>query len=238
MPFRNLSLEEFARHVGMDLRDVEKLATRGKLPGEKIGGHWRFNRAKVTEWLQQEMPTLPDERLVQLERAMAPPSPEESKPDVVTGMMSLAGIDMNVRANSRTSILRELVNLSERTGLLYDKDGLLAAVMEREEMCTTGLPNGVAVPHPRQPMPYASAEPFVCLARAPQGIPFGAPNGALSHLFFLICSHDDRQHLYTLARLVRLLDRDTVTALGEADEAEAALNLLIEREEFIASRGL
>ena len=58
MPYRSMSLEEFAKHVGMDAREVRRLADRGKLPGHKVGGQWRFNRARVTEWLQQEMHTL------------------------------------------------------------------------------------------------------------------------------------------------------------------------------------
>jgi len=65
-----MSLEDFARHVGMDAREVRKLADRGKLPGQKVGGEWRFNRARVTEWLQQEMPSLDSERLIEIERAM------------------------------------------------------------------------------------------------------------------------------------------------------------------------
>lgn len=238
MPFRNMSLEEFARHIGLDLREVEKLATRGKLPGERIGGRWRFNRARVTEWLQQEMPSLPEERLLQVERAMTSDNPEASEPDFVTGLISRPGVDLCLRANSRTSILRELVALAERTGLLYDPSGLFDALVEREGMCSTALPNGVAIPHPRQPMPYVSAEPFICLARVPQGIPFGAAGGVLSHLFFLICNHDDRSHLYVLARLMRILDRETVDSLRNLDDADAGLALLMQREESLAGQGL
>lgn len=237
MPYRNMTLEDFARHIGMPLPDVEKLAVRGKLPCEKVGGRWRFNRARVTEWLQQRMPTLPENRLLAIERAMASDDPEGRTTHIVTGQMSVDGIDMAVRAGSRSSILRELAGLAERTDLLYDRDGLLDAVNAREDMCSTALPNGVAIPHPRQPMPYVSAEPFVCLARVSQGIPFGSPDGVLTYLFFLICSHDDRQHLQVLARLVRILDKDTVDVLRETTAADEALALLIRREEQVAERG-
>jgi len=236
MPYRNMTLEDFARHIGMPLAEVARLAERGKLPCEKVGGKWRFNRARVTEWLQEQMPTLSEERLLAIERAMASDDPEDRTTHIVTGMMSVDGIDMFVRAGSRSSILRELVALAERTDLLYDPDGLLDAVNAREEMCSTALPNGVAIPHPRQPMPYVSAEPLICLARVPQGVPFGSPDGVLTQLFFLICSHEDRQHLQVLARLVRMLDKETVDALRGTDAAEEALALLIRREEQVAER--
>ncbi len=236
MPYRNMSLDEFARHVGMSVPEVEKLAARGKLPGERIGGQWRFNRPRVTEWLQQEMPSLSEERLLAIERAMAD-DPDGPTTHIVTGMMGVAGIDLCIRAGSRPSILRELVALAERTGLLYDPAGLLEAVTAREEMCSTAIGNGLAIPHPRQPMPYVSAEPLVCLGRAPQGIPFGSPDGALTHLFFLICSHEDRQHLQVLARLVRMMDGETIDAMRTATAADEALALLIRREERVVGRG-
>ncbi len=236
MPYRNLSLEDFARHVGMPLPEVERLAARGKLPGEKVAGKWRFNLARVTEWLQQEMPTLSEERLVAVERAMSNDGPDPLNTHLVTSMISAAGVDMVLRAGSKPSVLRELVGLAERTGLLYDKDGLLDAVLAREEMCSTAMPNGVAIPHPRQPMPYVSAEPLICVGQVSQGLPFGARGGGLTHLFFLICSHEHRQHLHVLARLVRILDKETVEALRETETTESALDLLIRREEYVARR--
>jgi len=236
MPYRNMSLDDFARHIGMDLREVQKLAERGKLPGEKVGGQWRFNRARVTEWLQQEMHLQSEQRLIEIERAMSGGEEGEWSPGIVTGMLSVEGIDMALRAGSRSSIIREMIGLAERTGLLYDKDGLLEAVMAREELCSTALPNGVAVPHPRQPMPYVSAEPLICLGRVPSGVPFGSPDGILTCLFFLIVSHDDRSHLHVLARLVRMLDRDTVLALRDIDQPDEALTLLMRREEQVAQR--
>jgi PTS system nitrogen regulatory IIA component len=236
MPYRNMSLEEFAQYVGMDAREVRKLAERGKLPCERVTGQWRFNRARVTEWMQQEMPSMDNHRLAALEQALSQDAAPEHVKDLVTGMMSVRAIDMMLRANSRTSVIRELVELAERTELLWDKEGLLDAVLAREEMCSTAMPNGVAVPHPRQPMPYVSAEPLVCLARTPQGVAFGASSGVLTRLFFLICSHDANRHLYVLARLLRMMDADTVTALSAMDDAEEALSMLIQREAEVAKR--
>lgn len=236
MPYQSFSLEEFAQYIGMDLRDVRKLAERGKLPGKKIGGHWRFNRARVTEWLQQEMPSLSEERLIEIERALGSRESGSKQFDLVTSMMTVEGIDLMMRAGSAGSVMRGLVDLAEQTGLLYDKTGLLDAVTEREAMCSTAMPNGVALPHPRQPMPYASGEPIICLGRTPQGVPFGSPTGILTHLFFLICSHEYDQHLHVLARLVRILDEETVTGLRETEEAEEALALLIRREKIVAER--
>ena len=235
MPYRNMSLDEFARHVGMDARDVWKLADRGQLPGQKIGGEWRFNRARVTEWLQQELPSLEERRLIEVERAMGDVNAQDDAL-FVTDLIGLEGVDLYLPARTRNSVLRELIRLVGRTGLLWDEQGLFRAVGKREQMVSTALPNGVAIPHPRQPMPYATAEPLICLARVPAGIGFGAPDRKLTDLFFLICTHDDRYHLRVLARLVRMLDEDTLNELRQFEQPEDALALLVNVERQVVER--
>lgn len=232
MPYRTMSIEDFAKHIGMDAREVRRLAERGKLPTEKVGGQYRFNRARVTEWLQAEMPTLDEARLVTLERTMGadPDGQYDHSNEVVTSLIGLAGIDLALPANTSNSVLRKLVNLAERTELLWDPDGLYEAIVAREGMGSTALPNGVAIPHPRQPMPYVSAEPMICVARTTRGIGFGAATGGLTNLFFLICSHDDRAHLHVLARLMRILTRDTVAAMRDVETSEDMLELLMAAE--------
>jgi len=234
MPYRNMSLEDFAKYIGMDAREVRKLADRGKLPGQKIGGDWRFNRARVTEWLQQELPTLEPERVVALERSMTDADGENAR--ILTDLIGLEGIDTAFPAKTKASVLRELVRLAENTGLLYDPEGLLEALQEREELCTTALPNGMAIPHPRQPMPYVSAEPFVCMARTPRGIGFGSPEGKLTDVFILVCCHDDRHHLRVLARIVRVINNDVLQMIRSAETASGILDGLIARETEVIAK--
>lgn len=234
MPYRTMSLEQFAAHVGMDAREVRKLADRGHVPGHKIGGEWHFNRARVTEWLQQEMPSLDEKRLIEVERVMG--DADDAGALVVTDLIGVEGLDLNLPAKTRDSVLRELVKLVERTGLLWDEKALLEAIAKREEQASTALPGGVAIPHARQPLAHATAAPVICLGRVPAGIPFGAPDRGMTDLFFLLCNQDDRHHLKVLARLVRMLDKDTQAALRGADSSDAALAALIARERQVAAK--
>ena len=238
MPYQNMTLADFSKHVGLDAREVRKLAERGKLPAQRIAGKWRFNRARVTEWLQQEMLTLniDESRLRAIEKAMSESGVRDVDQHLLTAMMSPEGINLQLPARTKSSVLLELVTLADCTGLLWDQPGLLAALQQRESLCTTALPNGIAIPHPRQPMPYASAEPMVCLARIGRGIGFGSPCGGLTDVFFLICCHDDRHHLHVLARLVRMLDDGFIETLRQWTDPEEALAALIEREELVAKQ--
>jgi PTS system nitrogen regulatory IIA component len=238
MPYQNMTLEDFARHVGLDAREVKKLAERDKIPAQKVLGKWRFNRAEVTEWLQQEMLNLDidQNRLRAIEQAMSEAGKRDINQHLVTAMMSINGIDLNLPARTKSSVLLELVGLADRTGLLWDQPGLLTALQARESLCCTALPKGIAIPHPRQPMPYVSSEPFICFARVGRGIGFGSPFGDLTDLFFLICCHDDRHHLHVLARMMRILTDEVIAGLRAAETPEEALALMIEREEIVAKQ--
>lgn len=227
-----MNIAELARHIGMDAREVRRLADKGVLPGQMVGGEWRFNRAQMLDWLQREMHTLSPADIRNLERAMSDVHDEE----LFGTRLAPQAVDMSLPARSKASVLRELVNLAERTELVYDRDALQAALEQREALGSTALPNGFAFPHPRQPLPYATAEPLACLARVPGGIAFGAPDGKLTYVFVLIVSHDERQHLQTLARLALLFDSDLPERLREIDERDEALSLVLTRERELLSR--
>ena len=138
---------------------------------------------------------------------------------------------MTFAARSRASVPRELVAVAERTGLVYDPDELIGRLQEREELCSTALPGGLAFPHPRQPLPYATAEPLLALARSQAGIPYASPDGGLTYIFVFISCHDDRQHLHVLAKLSLMFQEGLARELFEAESNEEALQLFLDAEQ-------
>lgn len=226
MPYRNMTIDELARHMGMDARIVRKWADKGKLPGHKVGGEWRFNNAQMREWLQQEMHGFDDAHIRNLEHAMRDGAPDR----LLEQYLATEAVEMNLAARSRASVLRELVRLAERTGLVYDGPGLVEALEEREGLGSTALPGGLAFPHPRGPLAWATAEPLVCLARVVAGVPFGAPDGRLTDIFVFVCANDEKLHLGLLARLAMLFNSDLADVLRTIDDADEALELMLTRE--------
>ncbi len=233
MSFSNMTLEELARHIGMDARDVKKLADRGKLPGRNIGGEWRFNRAELLEWLQHEMHFLDVRDLLNLERAMTE-TPDEV---AISRFVFPEAIEPHLPARSKPSVPRELARVAERTGLVYDAAGLCDALEQREALHSTALPGGFAFPHPRRPDPYFSAQPLVVIARVPQGIPFGAMDGRLTDVFVMVCCHDERQHLHALARLSMLFASQLADEIRDAgDDVDQIVKALVECERGLLGR--
>jgi PTS system nitrogen regulatory IIA component len=200
-----MDLEGLAAYLRRDVREVGKLVSRGHVPGQKVRGEWRFARAEINHWIETQLPGLSEEQLVHLEEARTTNHDEEP---LIAGLLGPDSIAVPFAATTKTSVLKELVLLAEQTWQVYDPDAILDAVRQREELLTTALPGGIAIPHPRRPMPNALGESVIAFARSPSGIPFGAPRGGLTDLFFLVLCRDDRTHLRVLARLTRLVLRD------------------------------
>jgi PTS system nitrogen regulatory IIA component len=231
MPYRSMTLQEVAKLLGADARRVERMAQRGEIPCQKVGGHFRFNRAEITEWLQQHMGAMSHDHLAEVDAGITTQRQTPQDETIVGPLLRPEAVTTNLGSRTKNSTLRELVALAEQTGLVLDARALVEAVVHREELYSTALEGGVAIPHPRRPLPEAIAEPILVVARTSQGIAFGAPDGRLTNLFFLIASPDDRHHLHVLARLCRMLrDEKFVAKLEAADTREDMIELLKDRE--------
>jgi PTS system nitrogen regulatory IIA component len=138
-------------------------------------------------------------------------------------------------ARTRGSVITSMVELAATTGWLWDAAKMAEAVRAREDMLPTALENGVALLHPRRPLASILAQPLLAFGRTASGLPFGAPRGTLTDLYFLVCSTDDAGHLRVLARLSRLIgDADLLAALRQAPDATAVHEVIAAREERLS----
>lgn len=209
MPFRSLTLKELAKMIGADSRRLERLAQRGEIPCQKVGGQFRFNRAEITQWLKRYMGTFHDDHLKEVDVSMTAHRQAHPKQQIITQLILPQAVTHCLEARSKNGAIRSLISLAEATGLVYDSDALLESVLSREELCSTAMEGSIAIPHPRSPLPYEIADTILVVARAQHGILFGAPDGP-TRLFFFTASQDDTHHLHVLARICRLLRHDNL----------------------------
>jgi PTS system nitrogen regulatory IIA component len=159
----------------------------------------------------------------------------ETAVDSITEVITPERIAIPLAAKTREAVIKAIVQVAADTGLLWDPEKMAEAVRIREQMHSTALGGGVALLHPRRPMPTILSEPFVVLGRTTQGIPFGGSRGQLTDIFFLICSASDAGHLQTLARLTRLInDAAVLDAIRAAEESEEVYKLLVEAESALS----
>ena len=234
MPHEEMNEKQVASYLDMDLRELLKLASRGQIPCRKVAGTFRFRKSDVDQWVESQMSHMGKERLEGIEKGTNVHHGFEENTLLIARMIPAGGLAVPLQARTRGSALRELVDLADRAGLVYSRSDLIGEVEKREEMCSTAMIPRVAIPHPRHPLPYDIEAGFVVVGLTSSGIPFGAADGSLTRLFFMICCKDDRTHLHVLARLARMLhDRRTIDDLIDAASPDELGRLLLKMEQAV-----
>jgi len=236
MEFESMDLDQLASYLNRDSRELDKLAKRGHLPAQKIAGEWRFAPAEINLWIEAQLPSLSEDELTALERGGRPTHDQP----LLANLLGESTIGWPLAAKTRASLLKELVTLAEQSWQVYDPDALLQDIREREELGSTALDNGVAIPHPRRRMPATVlGDSVVALGYAPCGLPFGAANNGSTDLFFLVACCDQATHLAVLTRLSRLFLRPHfLTELRGTESAVDAYRLIQGAElELLAENG-
>jgi mannitol/fructose-specific phosphotransferase system IIA component (Ntr-type) len=111
------------------------------------------------------------------------------------------------------------------------RNKLLRALHEREQLHSTGIGDGVALPHARNALVGLVDKPVIVFGRHAKGIPYGAIDGKPAQLFFLLIAPTVTEHLGVLARVSRVLrDAKLRQVLLTVDKPEKALALIREAE--------
>jgi len=146
----------------------------------------------------------------------------------ISSLLNPEAIRLNLAGEGRDDVLRALVALvpplRQRPA---EQDRLLQALIEREGLHSTGIGEGLALPHTRSTLGGLVDQPLVVMGRHPNGVPFGAIDGKPVQLFFLLLTTSMTEHLHLLARLSRLLRhaalRGELLMAREPAEAIAAI---------------
>ena len=96
-------------------------------------------------------------------------------------------INLDVQSSDKTGIIRELAKLHESTGVLNDYEGYVKALMAREEQSSTGIGEGIAIPHAKTEF---VKEPALAMGRKKEGIEYDSLDGEPATLFFMIAAPD------------------------------------------------
>lgn len=133
-------------------------------------------------------------------------------------------------ATDKAGALQELVDRLAEHYKLGDTKRLLEVIQAREDICSTAIGEGVAIPHGK----FSGVKRvFAAFARSTKGIDFDAQDGQLTHLFFLLVAPEDStsEHLNALARVSRLIkDRLLRERLMQAETPEEILEVIREKD--------
>jgi mannitol/fructose-specific phosphotransferase system IIA component (Ntr-type) len=150
----------------------------------------------------------------------------------LTDAMDPAAVKLSLASPHRDAVLGELVDLiPELRPNLEGRQTLLRALQEREAMHSTGIGDGIALPHARNALVGLVQRPVIVFGRHDRGVAFGAIDDLPVRLFFLLVATNVTQHLQFLAQLSRVLrDPRLRDGLLAATTPAGAIRLLRDAE--------
>lgn len=217
-----LTIREAASYFGVNEPTVRRWISQRGMPAHEVYERIYLNPLELWEWAVEQ--GIPVSRGL-LEKARR--TPEEIPP--LAELLRAGGIFHDVAGTTKPEVLRAMV---ERLPLPpeFDRDFLLNIFEAREAMGSTGIGDGIAIPHVRNPVVLHVERPFVtlCLLRHP--VDFEAPDGKPVHALFLVVSLTVPAHLKILAQLGFVL-RDSL--LRELLRAAAPPEAILDRVEYV-----
>ncbi|MFT9597653.1 PTS fructose transporter subunit IIABC [Mesobacillus sp.] len=145
----------------------------------------------------------------------------------ITELLTRETILLSMSAESKQDAVNELVEVLERAGKITDRNAFEEAILKREQQSTTGVGDGIAIPHAKTSVVKDAA---IVFGRSEAGIDYESLDGQPAHLFFMIAAPEgaNNTHLEALARLSSILmnadAREKLLGAKTADDVIGIIN--------------
>ena len=207
----NLSVKDAARILNVTEKTIYRWIKQDLIPAYRVNGQNRFNQSELIEWATSRRMGVAPEAFDEPEEA-ATPLP------LLTDSLEAGGIIYRLDGTSRNEVLGNLVN-NLRLSDGVDKDYLLKVLIAREELASTSVGAGIAIPHPRNPVLLHTTQPTVTLAFLENPVDFRSLDGLDTKILFCVISPTLRAHLHLLSMLGYALKDNTFRQAIELTES-------------------
>ncbi|MDC7220110.1 MAG: PTS sugar transporter subunit IIA [Spirochaetales bacterium] len=218
-----LTLAETAEYLKVAEKTVQRMIAAHKIPCTRVGNQWRFIKAVLDDWLMDSMQDKEESR-GDLSRLI-----ESGKVEINLSRLLFDSI-IPLAQGSRREILSQLASPLVEKGLISNPEGYLNKLEDRENMISTAIGEGVAIPHIRNPKENEQVEPCIVVGISPEGVDFHAIDEQPVHLFFLVHTNSETVHLRILSHITGLLKSNGYGDFLNCQSKKDVESLLIKKE--------
>ena len=222
----NLAVREAAKLLNVTERTIYRWIDQGVLPVCRVNEQYRFNRAELLQWATSR-------KLNVSVQVLTEPEGDLTLRCSLTDALKAGGVFYRVDGTDQASVLRSVVEML-RLPEEVDREFLFQVLLERESLGSTGIGDGIAIPHVRNPVVLHVTQPSIALCFCEHPIDFNSLDGQPVRTLFMLISPTVRSHLHMLSRLSFVLRNPDVQAvlkrqasrdeiLTEVGRAEASL---------------
>ncbi|HEY7683143.1 MAG TPA: PTS sugar transporter subunit IIA [Gemmatimonadales bacterium] len=188
-----ITVRQAATYLGVNESTLRRWIKERGLPVHRVNERMHLNAIEVWEWAVEH--GVPASRSL-LEEARR--FPEEVPP--LSRLLETGGIHHDVEGDDKSAVLAAIVRRLPLSPEV-DRQFLLTVLDAREAMGSTGIGDGIAIPHVRNPILLHVDQPFVSLSLLRRPVEFGAIDGKPVHALFFVVSPSVPSHLKILAQL-------------------------------------
>ena len=201
-----LTVRDASKLLQVSEKTVYRWISQRMVPAYLINGQYRFNRAELLEWATSG-------RIKVSVDILSEPESDQAPCPGIAEALETGGVFYRVDGHDRESALRGVVELM-RLPDEVDRGFLLRVLVAREALGSTGIGEGIAIPHVRNPIVLHVPRPSITLCFLEQAVEFGALDGKPVRVLFNVISPTIRAHLYMMSHLAfALRDSDFKAAV-------------------------
>ncbi len=223
-----LTVHDAAELLSVSEKSIYRWIQSGSLPAYRIRDQYRFNRAELLEWATSH-------RINVSPRIFEEPESERAALPGLADALSRGGIHYRVSGKTKEATLRSVVGLLPLPEGV-DREFLLGVLLAREALGSTGIGDGIAIPHVRNPIVLHVEQPIVSLCYLEDPVDFAAIDGKPVRVLFTLVTPTVRAHLHLLSRLAYLLRDDAFRSAVKAEERRETLHELARAAEAAIDR--
>ncbi len=216
-----LTLRDVAKILRVSEKTVSRWVRDGGLPTCVVNDQHRFNPSEVLEWATAHDIAVPPELFSDGREQ------EGGGSTVVADAIEAGGIHYGLTGTDKETVLRQVVQRMPIPGGDGVREQFLQVLLAREEMASTGIGDGIAIPHVRNPVVFHVSDPLITLSFLDTPVDFGSVDGKPVHCLFTLVSPTVRAHLQLISQLAFVLHEPSCAAVvarhAEAGEILAVL---------------
>jgi len=210
-----LSVKDTARLLNVSEKTIYRWVKQQVIPAYRINEQFRFNRSELLDWATARRIQVSPEIFQEIEQSKTPLP-------YLCDAMKAGGIFYRIGGNDKASVLHAIVDVLKLPDEV-DRDFLYQVLMARESLVSTGIGDGIVIPHVRNPVVLHVSKPSMSLCFLDTPIEFGAIDGQPVNVLFTLISPTVRAHLHMLSRLSYVLQNKEFKAALKCQAPREAL---------------
>ena len=210
-----LSVKDVAKLLNVTDQTIYRWIKQESIPVYRINEQCRFNRAEILEWATSKRIPISIEALTEAD------SSKTQLPTLLDALKS-GGVYYRIEGTDKATVLRNMVEVM-RLPEEVDREFLCQVLLARETLGSTGVGDGIAIPHVRNPIVLHITKPTITLCFLEHPINFEAIDGEPVNVLFTLISPTVRAHLHLLSRLGYVLKNPEFKAAVKRQELRDVL---------------